>query len=103
MHVCVLHDITLHGTYEFTCICFVVPVIMRCFFVELVAMVEKLFQKNDRTKESKFKSIIANLVVKNDTNGEIKNAKVATERTPEKSFFNFLWLNVAGILKHILI
>ena len=63
----------------------------------------KLFQKNDRTKESKFKSIIANLVVKNDTNGEIKNAKVATERTPEKSFFNFLWLNVAGILKHILI
>ena len=63
----------------------------------------KLFRKNDRAKESKFKSVIANLVVKNDTDGEIKNTTVKTERIPEKSFFNFLWLNVAGILKQIVI
>ncbi|WP_026708335.1 hypothetical protein [Flavobacterium frigidarium] len=63
----------------------------------------KLFRKNDRAKESKIKSVIANLVVKNDTDGEIKNTTVKTERVPEKSFFNFLWLNVAGILKQIVI
>lgn len=62
-----------------------------------------LYQKNDRQKESKIKSALANLIVKNDTNGKTNTTTVKVERVPEKSFFNFLWLNVAGILKQIVI
>ncbi|NRT16141.1 hypothetical protein HNP99_002503 [Flavobacterium sp. 28A] len=62
-----------------------------------------LYQKNGSKKKSIIKSVIANLIVKNDTDDKTTTTTVKTERIPEKSFFNFLWLNVAGILKQIVI
>lgn len=62
-----------------------------------------LHRKDDPQKKSKLKSWVANLIVKNDTDGKTVPAEAKVERIPEKSFFNFLWLNVAEILKQIVI
>jgi hypothetical protein len=62
-----------------------------------------LYRKGVPEKKNKLKSLLANLIVKKDSDGEIINTKANVERIPEKSFFNFLWLNIAAILKHILI
>ena len=62
-----------------------------------------LYRKGAPEKKNKIKSALANLIIKNDSNGETIQMKATVERVPEKSFFNFLWLNVAAILKDILI
>jgi hypothetical protein len=62
-----------------------------------------LYRKGAPEKKSILKSALANLIVKKDSDGEIINTKANVERMPEKSFFNFLWLNIAAILKQILI
>lgn len=62
-----------------------------------------VFKKNDRKKKNKVLTFIGNLLVKNDTKGKVKNAHVALDRIPEKSFYNFLWRSIADGLKQILI
>ncbi|WP_318804586.1 hypothetical protein [Flavobacterium sp. MMLR14_040] len=63
----------------------------------------KLFKKKKPEKEAKLKSAIVNLLVKNDSKDKTKNADVEVERIQEKSFYNFLWRNIAESLKKILI
>ncbi|PWB24023.1 hypothetical protein [Flavobacterium sp. HTF] len=63
----------------------------------------KMFKKKNPEKEAKLKSAIVNLLVKNDSKDKPKNADVEVERIQEKSFYNFLWRNIAESLKKILI
>ncbi|RKR10730.1 hypothetical protein C8C83_2409 [Flavobacterium sp. 90] len=63
----------------------------------------KLFKKNDREKEAKLKTAVANLLLKNDSGDKSKKADVELDRIPEKSFYNFLWRSIAESLKKILI
>jgi len=62
-----------------------------------------VFQKDNREKKNKVLSAIGNLLIKDDTKNRLKDADVALERIPEKSFFNFLWRSIAEGLKKILI
>ena len=62
-----------------------------------------LYRKGNPEKKNKIKSALANLILKNDSNGEIIHTKVTVDRVQEKSFYKFLWLNIAAILKQILI
>lgn len=43
------------------------------------------------------------MILKNDSNAETIPIKATVEREQEKLFFNFLWLNMAAILKQVLI
>lgn len=61
------------------------------------------YKKNNPNKEAKIKNILANLIVKKDSDGKTKKAEIELERIPEKSFYNFLWRNIAEFLKEILI
>ncbi|GGF18643.1 hypothetical protein [Flavobacterium limi] len=63
----------------------------------------KLYKKKKPEKEAKLKSAIANLLVKNDSKDKTKTTDVEVERIQEKSFYNFLWRNIAESLKKILI
>lgn len=63
----------------------------------------KIYQKDDRNKVNKLLTAVGNLLVKNDSKGEVKSADIALERIPEKSFYNFLWRSVAEGLKKTLI
>lgn len=54
-------------------------------------------------KKNKFLTAVGNLFVKKDSKEKLKNANVKLDRIPEKSFYNFLWLNLAEGLKKILI
>ncbi|PAM92585.1 hypothetical protein B4N84_23060 [Flavobacterium sp. IR1] len=63
----------------------------------------KLYKKKNPEKEAKFKSAIANLLVKNDSDDKSKTADVELKRIEEKSFYNFLWRSIAESLKKILI
>jgi hypothetical protein len=63
----------------------------------------KLYKKKHPEKEAKLKSAIANLLVKNDSKDKPKNADVEVQRIQDKSFYNFLWRNIAESLKKILI
>jgi hypothetical protein len=63
----------------------------------------KLYKKKHPEKEAKLKSAIVNLLVKNDSKDKAKTADVEVERIQEKSFYNFLWRNIAESLKKILI
>ena len=54
-------------------------------------------------QKNKIKSALANLILKNDSKGEEIQTKATVERVQEKSFFNFLWINIAAVLKQILI
>lgn len=59
-----------------------------------------VYQKNEREKKNKFLTAVGNLFVKNDSKGQVKSAEVELERIQEKSFYNFLWRNIAeGLLK----
>lgn len=62
-----------------------------------------LYQKKDRTKKSKLKSWIGNLLLDKDSNDELVENEIAVERDKEKSFFNYLWLCLADGLKKTLI
>lgn len=63
----------------------------------------KIYKKDDRSKVNKLLTAVGNLLVKNDSNGQVKNAEVSLERIPEKSFYNLLWRSVAEGLKKTLI
>ncbi|MGV9003053.1 hypothetical protein [Flavobacterium sp.] len=62
-----------------------------------------VFQKDSRKKKNKFLSFITNLFVKKDSDEKKKDVTVEVERNQQKSFYNFLWLNVAEGLKKVLI
>jgi hypothetical protein len=62
-----------------------------------------LYRKAAPEKKSVLKSALANLIVKNDSDGKTIATTATVERVPEKSFFNFLWLNIVAVLKQILI
>lgn len=63
----------------------------------------KLYKKKKPEKESKIKSAIGNLFIKNDSNGELKETDVELKRIQEKSFYNFLWRCIAeGLVKILL-
>ncbi|TDE02951.1 hypothetical protein [Flavobacterium hiemivividum] len=62
-----------------------------------------LYRKGAPEKKNKLKSALANLIVKNDTSGQTINTTATVERDQEKSFYNFLWINIAAILKQIII
>ncbi len=62
-----------------------------------------VYQKNDRAKKNKFLSAVGNLFVKNDTNHKPKSTEIEVERIKEKSFYNFLWRNIAEGLKKTVI
>ena len=62
-----------------------------------------IYQKDTRKKKNKVLSFIANLFVKKDSDEKVKDVNVEVERIQEKSFYNFLWMNVAEGLKKILI
>jgi hypothetical protein len=55
--------------------------------------------KKDGKKENKIVSAVANLVVKNDTDGKLKQTNVEVDRIQHKSVFNFLWRFVEQGLK----
>jgi hypothetical protein len=62
-----------------------------------------VYQKNSRTKKNKFLTPVGNLLVKKDSQAQVKEVEVEVERIQEKSFFNFLWRNVeAGLRKTLL-
>ena len=63
----------------------------------------KLYKKKHPEKEAKLKTAVANLLLKNDSDEKPKNADVEVERIHDKSFYNFLWRNIAESLKKILI
>lgn len=62
-----------------------------------------LYKKKDPEKKAKLKSAIANLLVKKNSDDELKETEVDVTRIPEKSFYNFFWLNIMEGLKKILI
>ena len=62
-----------------------------------------MYQKKDPKKENKFTTTVANLLVKDDSNGSTKATKVEIEREVDKSFYNLLWKSIAQGLKKILI
>lgn len=61
------------------------------------------YKKSKPEEEAKLKSTVANLILKKDSNGTSKHAKIELERIPEKSFYNFLWRSIAESFKQILI
>lgn len=60
--------------------------------------------QNDGEEENKFLSALANLIVNNDATSEEKEQEgIKTQRTQNKSFWNYLWKNVRnGALKSFL-
>ena len=62
-----------------------------------------IYKKKHPEKKNKIVSALANLLVKNDSDGETKNAEVELKRIPEKSFYNFFWRSIQEGLKKILI
>ena len=63
----------------------------------------QLYQKRNREKESKLKSWVGNLLLKNDSDGELIENEIAVERIEEKSFFNYFWRCIAEGMKKILL
>ena len=55
--------------------------------------------KKDGKKTNKLISAVGNLLVKNDTDDDLKKVDVAVERSKDKSVFNFLWKFVMEGLK----
>ncbi len=63
----------------------------------------KLYQKKNREKVSKLKSWVGNLLLQNDSDGELMEQEVKVERIKEKSFFNYFWRCIAeGIKKTVI-
>lgn len=63
----------------------------------------KLYQKKNRDKESKLKSWIGNLLLNDDSDGELVEHHVSVERIKEKSFYNYFWRCIAEGMKKTLI
>lgn len=54
-------------------------------------------------KKNKILTAIGNLFVKKDSNDTTEEVAITAERDEEKSFFNYLWLNISDGLKKILL
>lgn len=63
----------------------------------------QLYQKKNRDEKSKLKSWIGNLLLKDDSDGELMQHAVEVERIKEKSFFNYFWRCIAEGLKKTLV
>ena len=63
----------------------------------------KLYQKKNRDKESKLKSWLGNLLLNDDSDGELVEHHVSVERIKEKSFYNYFWRCIAEGMKKTLI
>jgi hypothetical protein len=63
----------------------------------------ELYQKKNRDKKSVLKSWLGNLLLKNDSGGELTETEIQVQRIKEKSFFNFFWLCFADGLKKTLL
>lgn len=73
------------------------------FALEYSDLKVKLYRKKDREKVSKLKSWIGNLLLKNDSDGELVEHEVEVERIKEKSFYNYFWRLIAeGIKKTVI-
>jgi hypothetical protein len=59
----------------------------------------ELYQKKNRDKKSVLKSWLGNLLLKDDSGGELVDSEIDVQRIKEKSFFNFFWLCFADGLK----
>ena len=62
----------------------------------------KLYKKDGKDK-NKLMSAVGNLLVKNDSEGNLKETEVSVERVKNKSVFNFLWRFLYEGLKKTLI
>lgn len=58
-----------------------------------------VYKKKNRDEKNKLLSFVGNLLIKNDSEGEIKKTSVELERIQEKSFYNFLWRLIAEGMK----
>ena len=63
----------------------------------------KLYQKRNRDKESKLKTWIGNLLLKDDSDGELIENEVSVKRIKEKSFYNYFWRCLAEGMKKTLL
>lgn len=63
----------------------------------------KFYKKKNPKKVNKFKTAVANLLIKNDSKGQTKNVKIEIDRDQDRSFYNLLWKSIAEGLKKILI
>ena len=61
-----------------------------------------VYRKKNPDKKNGLLTAFGNLLLKNDTKGELVSTEVALKRIPEKSFYNFLWRSIAEGLKKIM-
>lgn len=73
------------------------------FGVEYDDLKFTIYQKEDRKKKNKLLTFVAEIFVKKDTKEKLKDVQIEVERTPEKSFYNLLWISIAEGLKKILV
>lgn len=59
--------------------------------------------KKDGQKKNKLMTTVGNMLVKNDSKGELKEADVSVDRVKHKSVFNFLWQFIQEGLKKTLL
>lgn len=59
--------------------------------------------KKDGKEKNKFMTAVGNLIVKNDSNNELKERPIRVERLKDKSVFNFLWRCLQEGLKQTLL
>jgi hypothetical protein len=62
-----------------------------------------VYRNNSPRERNKLLTVIGNVLVKKDSNLKVKEVEVEVERVQEKSFFNFLFRNVAEGLKKTLL
>ena len=62
-----------------------------------------IYKKRKPEKKSKLKTFVANLLIKDDSDGKNKKVAVEIKRIPEKSFYNFLWRSVVDGVKEVLL
>ena len=73
------------------------------FALEYRDLKVKFYKKKAPEKVNKFKTAVANLLIKNDSKEQTKKVKIEIERDQDRSFYNLLWKSIAEGLKKILI
>lgn len=63
----------------------------------------RVYRKKKPSRENKIASAIGNTLVANDSDDKIKSTSVAVTRTPDASFYNFLWRNVEEGMRKIIL
>lgn len=63
----------------------------------------KVYRKKKPSKVNKLLSVVGNVLVKNDTDDQIKSTSVSVTRKPDASFYNFLWRNVEEGMRKIIL